>query len=55
MSAVALAGCAVPPAKLTDTGCLWALPIYISDKDVLTDGTAAQILSHDEKWKANCK
>lgn len=47
-----LAGCATTgPAT---NGCEWAKPIYVSQDDVLTDGTAKQILSHDETGKAIC-
>ena len=34
--------------------CSWVKPIYVSKKDVLTDGTVEQVLSHNEKWKAIC-
>jgi len=53
---LALAGCAqTVPVSVVNSGCLWALPIYVSEKDTFTNGTAAQILSHNEKWKVNCK
>lgn len=53
---LALAGCAqTVPISVVNSGCLWALPIYVNEKDTFTSGTATQILSHNEKWKANCK
>jgi hypothetical protein len=39
---------------VTTDGCEWAKPIYISHDDVLTDGTAKQILTHDETGKRIC-
>lgn len=38
-----------------DTACKWVQPILISKKDVLTDGTARQILAHNETWSKNCE
>lgn len=35
-------------------GCEWVRPIYISKADVLTQGTADQILNHDEAWQKIC-
>lgn len=52
-----LAGCATEVQYVTrtvDTGCLWTKTIYISKADVLTDGTAGQILSHNETREARC-
>lgn len=40
--------------KVVDTACKWVSPIYISKADTLTAGTARQILTHNETWKANC-
>ena len=40
--------------KVVDTACKWVSPIYISKSDTLTAGTARQILTHNETWKANC-
>lgn len=52
LTTLLLSGCAtVGPA--TDQ-CDWAKPIYVSQDDVLTDGTAKQILTHDETGKAIC-
>ena len=46
---VSVSGCA------TDGGqCLWDKPIMLSRQDVLTDGTAAQVLAHNEKGAAIC-
>ena len=38
-----------------DAACKWVQPILISKKDVLTDGTARQILAHNETWSKNCE
>ena len=52
-----LAGCAPRTIVKTDHCTGWA-PIYADGSDVLTDGTARQILAHDEYgarmgcWKA---
>jgi hypothetical protein len=37
-----------------DTSCKWVQPIYISKADVLTDGTARQILAHNKAFVATC-
>ena len=48
-----LAACAtVGPA--TD-GCEWVVPILVSQQDDLTDGTARQILAHNETWSHICE
>lgn len=39
---------------VVDTACKWVEPIYISKKDVLTDGTARQILTHNNTVDRNC-
>jgi hypothetical protein len=50
-----LAGCATAPqTQIVDTSCSWVRPIYVSKRDVLSDSTARQILSHDTKWKSFC-
>jgi hypothetical protein len=46
-------GCATN-GNVIDTGCSWARPIMVSRADALTDGTAAQILTHNETWKRIC-
>lgn len=38
-----------------DTACDWVRPLYISNKDGLTAGTARQILAHNETWEARCQ
>jgi hypothetical protein len=35
--------------------CLIAKPIYLDKADVLTDQTAAAILTHDQTWAALCR
>lgn len=35
-------------------GCEWVTPILVSKQDVLTDGTAKQVLTLDKNWAANC-
>lgn len=40
---------------IVDTGCKWNKPIYVSKEDILTEGTARQILAHNEIWELNCK
>lgn len=50
-----LAGCATSGAGTKAGYCDVSQPILISKKDVLTDGTARQILSHNETWKSICK
>jgi hypothetical protein len=48
----ALFGCTtVAPAI---DSCVWVKPIYVSKQDVLTDGTVAAILAHNEKWQEIC-
>lgn len=49
-----LAGCATGPATEPNNGCEWLKPIYPSQDDVLTDGTARQILDHDEAGAQIC-
>lgn len=39
---------------ITDNGCSWAKPIYVSPDDVLTDPTAKAIRDHDETGKRIC-
>lgn len=36
------------------TDCDWARPIYVSRADQLTDGTARQILAHNDTGAALC-
>jgi hypothetical protein len=30
-------------------------PIYVAEADVLTDGTARQVLAHNRTWAALCR
>ena len=46
-------GCATSGAGIKP-GCEWARPIYVSNQDELTDGTARQILEHNEAWERVC-
>lgn len=38
----------------TDLGCTWAKPIYPSRADVITRGTAEQIVEHNETGAERC-
>lgn len=49
-----LASCRAGPATEPSNGCEWVKPIYPSKDDSLTDGTARQILNHDETGKQIC-
>lgn len=40
--------------RVIDTSCSWVRPIYVSKDDVLTDGTARQILTLNEQWRRVC-
>ena len=53
LTALLLTGCATS-GRVTNY-CNIAEPILISKKDVFTDGTAKQILQHNETWQAICK
>jgi hypothetical protein len=50
-----LAGCATNGAVINAGYCDVAQPILVSKKDELTEGTARQILSHNETWKSICR
>lgn len=50
--AILTAGCATDSRP---TECFWAEPIRPSRADVLTDGTARQILTHNETWERLCQ
>lgn len=51
--ALSLTNCtATGPA--TEAQCVWAKPILVSKADILTEGTARQILEHNRTWKAVC-
>lgn len=47
-------GCGERRVVITNNGCSWAKPIYVSPDDVLTDGTSRQIKDHDETGKRIC-
>lgn len=51
--AVLTAGCATDLRPLRDD-CDWAEPIRPSREDVLTDGTLAQIVAHNEVGERIC-
>lgn len=51
---LALAGCQTATPAVIDTACDWVRVIYVHSDDRLTNATAAAILAHDEKVKANC-
>mgnify|MGYP007057189166 CR=1 FL=1 len=53
MAALLLTGCATNTAA-TD-GCEWTRIIYVSQQDVLTEGTARQILAHNETRERICQ
>lgn len=58
-TAVLLPGCvtngrAIDVPAVVDSACDWVQPIYISSSDVLTPGTARQILNHNETLEQNC-
>lgn len=52
--AIACAGCAAPQVRTVTDYCTPWRPIYPSQRDVLTDGTAKQILQHDETGATLC-
>lgn len=47
LSAVLTAGCAIDPTRDRYT-CDWAAPIRPSRADVLSEGTLAQIVTHNQ-------
>lgn len=40
---------------IKDSTCDWVRPVLISRDDVLTEGTARQILIHNETWERLCE
>jgi hypothetical protein len=52
-SAALTAGCATEPTSQSDA-CDWAQPIRTSRADVLTEGTLAQIVIHNELGARLC-
>ena len=53
LMAMLLNACAIN-GRVTDSFCAIGRPIYISKQDVLTDGTARQIVDHNEVGKMLC-
>lgn len=53
LMAMLLNACAIN-GRVTDSFCTVGRPIYISKQDTLTDGTARQILDHNEVGKVLC-
>jgi hypothetical protein len=51
--ALLLTGCGLT-GRATDTACVAFGPIYVSQQDTLTDGTAEQILAHNLTGKKLC-
>lgn len=49
-----LASCKTGQEIKPSNGCEWVKPIFPSRDDQLTDGTARQILDHDETGKQIC-
>jgi hypothetical protein len=54
MLVLMLIGCSGTSGRVIDSGCVVFEPIYISRSDVLTEGTANQILVHNQTWEAIC-
>lgn len=54
LSACGINGPVLTESKVVDTSCSWAKVILVSKKDSLTDGTARQVLAHNELVQKNC-
>lgn len=54
LSLALLSGCVGRSGTVTDSYCLKANLITISDLDILTDPTAKQIEDHNYAWDASC-
>lgn len=54
MAATLFASACTSAGPATDGACAWVAPILVSRADVLTDRTAAAILTHNEAWEAVC-
>jgi len=54
LSATALCLTACGHTTVIDEGCGWTRTITVSHDDVLTDGTAAQIVEHNEVRRMVC-
>ena len=52
LAAIMLSSCFSGPPVLE---CTWAKPILVSRADVLTPGTAGQVLAHNRKWQEFCE
>lgn len=49
---LSVTGCA--GARVDTSGCEWAKKILVSPDDVLTDGTAKQVLTHNKTGAQIC-
>jgi hypothetical protein len=54
LTALLLGSCGTSGPAISAGGCEWAKPVFVSRQDVLTDGTARQILAHNEAWERVC-
>lgn len=54
MSCLQLTACA-GTGPVTDAGCYWTAPIYVSQADELTPETVDQILAHNLTWEQRCR
>jgi len=48
-----ISGCETSPLVI-NTACTSFKPIFPSVHDVLTNGTKAQIINHNEEWEREC-
>lgn len=57
MSITSCATNGVADPVVVDTACNWVQPVYLTEQDIMTldEQTKRAILSHNEKWDANCK
>ena len=53
LASLLLTGCAASGQEIDL--CATIDPIYVSKDDVLTEGTALQILDHNELWAETCR
>lgn len=49
-----LGACASTGTVIVDLGCSWTRDMRVSDDDVLTEGTADQLLAHNEARARRC-
>lgn len=54
LSLALLSGCGTRGGIVTDSYCLSANPITISNLDILLDETAVQIERHNNTWERKC-